>query len=237
MLAESKKKPKHVAIIMDGNGRWAQNKGLDRVVGHAKGVEVSEEIIEAALDNQIEYLTLYAFSLENWQRPKEEVARLMELLKEFLITREPKMIRKKIQFHTIGQIEKMPSDVRQTIAQIKQKTQCSKPKLNLTLALSYGGRDEILRAINQARVLKKTEITEAQFEKLLDTHFMPDPDLIIRTSGEHRVSNFLLWQSAYAEYFFEPCLWPDFSTKHFVNALKTFAKRERRYGAVNTPSN
>ncbi|MBX7147872.1 di-trans,poly-cis-decaprenylcistransferase [bacterium] len=224
--------PRHVAIIMDGNGRWATSQGLNRLAGHQKGVDRSEEIIDIAQDIGIGHLTLYAFSKENWNRPPEEVKALMELLAAFLQNKESKMVKNGIRFHTIGDMLQLPDSVQKIIEQVKQNTSAGK-KMVLTLALSYGGRDELLRAlpglIDKFRQ-KGSILTEEDVSAALDTAGMPDPDLIIRTSGEHRISNFLLWQGAYAEYFFDNTLWPDFTSEHFVKTILDYQKRERRFG-------
>ena len=229
----SKKLPTHVAIIMDGNGRWAKAKGLDRVEGHRIGVQRSEEIITAASRIGLSFLTLYAFSKENWQRPKVEVDALMMLLKNFLLEKKEKMLQNGIRLQTIGDTAKLPPDVRATLDQVMTDTSKGKGMV-LTLALSYGARDEIVRAVKKiAEKGAARTLTEEIFASYLDTATLPDPDLVIRTSGEHRVSNFLLWQGAYAEYFFEDLNWPDFSEKRFLEVLKEFQNRERRFGKIS----
>ncbi|OGQ06717.1 MAG: di-trans,poly-cis-decaprenylcistransferase [Deltaproteobacteria bacterium RIFCSPLOWO2_12_FULL_40_28] len=233
-----KKMPKHVAIIMDGNGRWALKQGLARLEGHRVGVNRSEEIIDCAQEMGIKYLTLYAFSMENWKRPNEEVDTLMMLLKGFLDAKEEKMRKNGICFETIGQISFLPKEVYETIVRVKKSTQGGE-KMTLILALSYGSRDEILRAIKQTVLEVKNgkiaheAIDETFFANCLDTKGIPDPDLVIRTSGEHRISNFLLWQLAYAELFFTDCFWPDFTENHFKNAIEEYQLRERRYGLTS----
>lgn len=225
--------PEHVAIIMDGNGRWAKTHGQPRVEGHRVGSEVSEEIINHAVNLGIRYLTLYAFSKENWNRPKAEVDALMLLLREFLISKKQKMINEQIRFNTIGSIELLPDIVQDAIREVKEATAQS-TGLVLTMALSYGARDEILRAIKKM-MLQKVDpcaLTDEVMAEYLDTQDMPDPDLIIRTSGELRMSNFLLWQGAYAEYVFESCNWPDFTIEKFESALREFQNRDRRFGRV-----
>lgn len=230
--------PRHVAIIMDGNGRWAKSRGLARVEGHKRGVEVSEEIIEAAAAMNLGYLTLYAFSRENWNRPSDEVEALMQLLRAFLLSKKEKMLKQGIRLNAIGNLDLLPTAVRQTLEETIQAT-AHGAGMTLTLALSYGSRDEILRAIR--KLLQKEhvsndfigELSEEDFSRLLDTSALPDPDLIIRTSGEHRLSNFLLWQAAYAEFVFEDCLWPDFTKEHLLKALKDFDQRERRFGKTS----
>ncbi|EKD42367.1 MAG: hypothetical protein ACD_73C00189G0005 [uncultured bacterium] len=235
---QKEKLPRHVAIIMDGNGRWAKSKGLPRVEGHKQGVEVSENIIDKANEMGLKYLTLYAFSRENWNRPKAEVSALMSLLKEFLIAKKEKMLRTGIKLNAIGDLDLLPTEVRQTLEETRRDTAAGKG-MTLTLALSYGARDEILRAIKKLLRQELTtdkfpvDLTEEEFAKLLDTDDMPDPDLIIRTSGEHRLSNFLLWQAAYAEFVFNDCLWPDFTEEHLKSAIKEYHQRERRFGKTS----
>src|SRR3989338_8644623 len=208
-----KKLPKHIAIIMDGNGRWAVSRGLDRVEGHRVGVNRSEDIITAASELGVGYLTLYAFSKENWQRPQGEIDALMVLLRNFLLEKREKMLQNGIRLNAIGDMALLPSVVCDTLRQAIQDTSQGR-RMVLTLALSYGARDEILRAMKKAAGDLKTgfaDLKEEQFSGYLDTAFLPDPDLIIRTSGEYRISNFLLWQGAYAEYVFEEGNWPDFT--------------------------
>ena len=235
---KNKKLPRHVAIIMDGNGRWAKARGLARVEGHKRGVEVSEEIIDVASHMGLGFLTLYAFSRENWNRPSAEVKALMQLLQHFLQSRKQKMITQNIRLNAIGNLDLLPSEVRQTLEETMQET-ARGTGMTLTLALSYGSRDEILRGIK--KLLRRDDLREGflgdlneeDFSKLLDTAELPAPDLIIRTSGEHRLSNFLLWQAAYAEFVFEECLWPDFTEKHLVQAFEDFDQRERRFGKTS----
>jgi undecaprenyl diphosphate synthase len=229
--------PYHVAIIMDGNGRWAKKRILNRIEGHKKGADVVRLIVRASREIGISILTLYAFSTENWQRPKTEVAALMTLLKNFLKSEQKEMLDNNIRLNTIGQIERLPKDVQQvlnkTIALTKKNS-----GLILNLALSYGGRAEIVRMVQ--KIAKKTKegnidpdlITPELISDFLYTKGMPDPDLLIRTSGEMRISNFLLWQIAYTEIFITETLWPDFSKKEFLQILKHYKNRERRYGKV-----
>ncbi len=230
--------PRHIAVIMDGNGRWARERNLPRIEGHRRGSETVDEIVMACRDLGVGFLTLYAFSLENWNRPKDEVAALMALLKEFLIFKREKMIKNQIRLVSIGDVERLPKDVLQTLRDTEQMTE-SQDKMVLNLALSYGGRDEIVRAINAVLkekgngLLKDNFISIKEFSKYLDTSGMPDPDLLIRTSGERRVSNFLLWQSAYTEYYFTETLWPDFSRNHLLQAIREFQGRERRFGMTS----
>ena len=227
--------PKHVGIIMDGNGRWAESRGLPRVEGHRQGAARSKEIIEAANDLGIKVLTLYAFSLENWQRPTLEVKTLMRLLGLYLERELADMIAKGLVFKMIGDIWKLPKDIQILIREVMEKTASNKG-LNLVLALSYSGRDEILRAVKKVIYsgVKPEELTEEIFNSCLDTAGLPSPDLIIRTSGEMRVSNFLLWQGAYSELYFTDVLWPDFTKEEFFLAIQHYQQRERRFGAIST---
>lgn len=224
--------PKHVAIIMDGNGRWAKAHGLSRIEGHRLGAEVTDEIVTAANDLGVSYLTLYAFSDENWNRPADEVAALMILLQNFLQSRRPKMVREGIRFSTIGDLARLPQRVREEIAETKEVT-AHGSGLTLVLALSYGSKQEIVRSVNRLIEYGKSNITVEDISSQLDTDFMPDPDLLIRTSGEKRISNFLLWQLAYTELYFTDTLWPEFSTEEFKKALAEYQKRERRFGKTS----
>lgn len=232
------KLPKHIAIIMDGNGRWAQSKNFARLEGHRKGTEVAEEIIEHAREIGIKHLTLYAFSRENWKRPPEEVSALMKLLLEFLVSKKEKMIRNGIRLNAIGDLKMLPRGVLKLLEETIADTQQGQ-NLVLTLALSYGSRHEILRAVKKMFVdfqEKKKDISEIDqdhFANYLDTKGLPDPDLIIRTSGEYRISNFLLWQSAYAELIFVEENWPEFNKTLFDKCLRDFEQRERRFGLTS----
>ncbi|MDO8519050.1 MAG: isoprenyl transferase [Deltaproteobacteria bacterium] len=230
--------PEHIAIIMDGNGRWAKARSLPRVEGHRMGVIRSEEIITAASRIGLSVLTLYAFSKENWQRPKDEVEALMKLLQNFLLEKREKMLKNGIRLQTIGDTDKLPAGVRKTLDDVRYHTSVGKGMI-LNLALSYGGRDEIIRAIRKVaeETLQKGGLPqgfgEESFGATLDTASLPNPDLVIRTSGEHRVSNFLLWQAAYAEYFFEECNWPDFTEQRFLEVIEEYQQRERRFGMTS----
>ena len=225
----------HVAIIMDGNGRWAKKRSLNRIRGHREGTKSVQDIVRACREIGIEVLTLYAFSTENWKRPQKEVSALMSLLKEFLISELPEMMENGIRLNAIGEIKRFPNDVLEVLQDSMEKTGKNKGML-LNLALSYGGRHEILRAvrhiaadIRQGRLVDE-EITEALFSSYLYTHGMPEPDLLIRTSGEMRISNFLLWQIAYAEIFITKTLWPDFRREELFQIFDAYSKRERRFG-------
>jgi len=219
----------HLAIIMDGNGRWAKKRGLKRVEGHKKGAEVVKEITTYCANNEeIEILTLYAFSTENWKRPKMEVDFLMKLLDNWLKKELPTYIENNVKFEVIGDISKFSDKLKKRIEYTKEVTK-NNTKLTQVLALNYGSRDEITRAVKKL-VSKNEEITIENIQKNLD--ISRDVDLLIRTSGEIRVSNFLLWQIAYAEMYFTPTLWPDFTAKELEEILKEFKKRERRFGGI-----
>jgi undecaprenyl diphosphate synthase len=229
--------PGHVAIIMDGNGRWAKKRLMNRVKGHEKGVGTVRTIVKACRELQIPVLTLYAFSTENWQRPAGEVNALMGLLKRFLIEEEPELVKNKIRLSTIGQLQRLPGDVRTIIERVRDAT-ANHDGLNLNLALSYGGRTEITEMVQAvcaavaAGDLAIDDIDESVVADHLYTRRMPDPDLMIRTSGEMRISNFLLWQLAYSELFITPTLWPDFTREEFIRILRDYQHRDRRFGKV-----
>jgi undecaprenyl diphosphate synthase len=229
--------PGHVAIIMDGNGRWARERGLSRIRGHRAGVESIRVIVRAAGEIGIRFLTLYAFSAENWKRPKREVSSLMSLLKRFLKREERELNKNNVRLRTIGRIHGLPADVQEWIARVEKSTS-GNTGLTLVLALNYGSRTEIedaVRAIAGACVrgeIAPGDIDEELVSRNLYTAGMPDPDLLIRTSGEMRISNFLLWQVSYAELYVTPVYWPDFRRNHFVKALLEYQNRERRFGGV-----
>ncbi len=226
---------RHLAIIMDGNGRWAEERGLPRVAGHQQGVRTVVEIVDECVQQGISCLTLFAFSSENWGRPQSEVETLMALLLEFLATQRQRMLKDGVRLRVIGDRSRLSSEVRGALQKAETETSGGE-NLNLTLALSYGGRDEIVRATRQiaARVaagqLEPEAINAADFETSLDTAGLPDPDLLIRTSGELRISNFLLWQLAYAEFYFVDAYWPDFGPAELRRALDSYRKRRRRFG-------
>ena len=234
---DTTKLPTHVAIIMDGNGRWAKKRLLNRINGHEKGSETVRTIVRTCRKIGIPYLTLYAFSTENWQRPKTEVEALMVLLKKFLQSERKEMVENNIRLRMIGQLDRLPTKVRQALDQTMTATR-EKTGMNLVLALSYGGRAEIVRMVQEVTEKIKRGIIEPEAvdEGLISDHLytrdIPDPDLLIRTSGEMRVSNFLLWQIAYTELFVTQTLWPDFSKEEFLQILKDFQARVRRFGAV-----
>ncbi len=231
------KLPVHVAIIMDGNGRWAKKKLMNRVKGHEKGTETVRSIVTLSRDIGIKILTLYAFSTENWARPKIEVTALMKLLKNFLISERKTMRENEILLNIIGQKDRLPENVVKEIDITMEQTK-NNNKMILNLALSYGGREEITRAAKKIakKAAEKTipweSITEETLKDHLYTKNMPDPDVLIRTSGEMRLSNFMLWQAAYAEIFITDTLWPDFSKQEFINIIRDYQSRERRFGKI-----
>lgn len=229
--------PRHVAIIMDGNGRWAAQRGLPRLEGHRRGVEAVRATVRAAIELGIEYLTLYSFSSENWSRPQEEVGELMSLLKFFIRNDLAVLHSNGVSVKVIGTRDGLPADICALLREAEDVTQ-GNTKLTLVVAFNYGARNEMLRAARAlaadvaAGKINADMIDEAMFAARLDTHDCPDPDVIIRTSGEQRLSNFLLWQAAYAEFVFLPLYWPDFDKAAFEQALRDYAGRERRFGAV-----
>ena len=237
MSADELKIPRHVAIIMDGNGRWAQERGLLRSEGHRAGAESVRRVVEACNDLGVEFLTLYAFSTENWRRPLREVQALMRLLETFLSERRQDLMEYNIRLNAIGDLDRLPPLVRRMLQRVIDETS-GNTKGVLTLALSYGARAEIVHAARslaeQVRqgVLNPADIDEIRFEEHLYTHGLPDPDLIIRTANERRLSNFLLWQASYAELWSTPICWPDFTRESFVEALRDYTRRKRRFGGL-----
>ncbi len=226
---DKSKLPHHVAIIMDGNGRWAKKRGLPRVKGHERGIKRAGEILDLSVYLGIKYLTLYTFSKENWKRPKSEVDFLMSRLKDYLRKNRKKVKEENIRFQVIGDKEDLDSELQQIIRETEEESK-ENTGLTLSLALSYGGRQEILRAVNG--ILKEgfSKVDEGRFLTYLFP--VPDVDLLIRTSGEYRVSNFLLWQIAYAEFYFTKKLWPEFKRKEYLKALLEYQRRERRFGGI-----
>ncbi len=223
---------KHVAIIMDGNGRWANQRFRPRIWGHVRGTGVVSDIVQAADDEGLKALTLYAFSTENWSRPMEEVSTLFRLLKKFLLKEKQRILANNIKFKVIGEISNLPAETIKLIKQVEDETKDSKG-LQLTFAFSYGGRAEILRAVNTFTAKNPgKELTEADMGSLMYRPETGDVDLMIRTGGEHRISNFLLWQMAYAELYFTPTKWPEFSPSEFKKILENVSNRERRFGNV-----
>ncbi|MGM0574478.1 MAG: polyprenyl diphosphate synthase [Myxococcota bacterium] len=231
--------PRHLAIIMDGNGRWARSRGLPRVEGHRRGADTVRTIVRTSRRLGIEALTLYAFSAQNWQRPPREVAALMELLHDYVVQEREEILENDIRFRWIGNLDRLPSFVSDAVRDLAEVSKHNE-RMSLTLALSYGGREEILRATRHlagevaAGRLAPEDIGPECFEDALWTRHLPaDVDLLIRTSGEKRVSNFLLWQIAYAELCFSPVNWPDFTADHLFEALRDFGGRDRRFGGVS----
>ena len=228
--------PKHVAIIMDGNGRWARARGLPRSAGHKKGAEAVRKVVEAAAASGVEYLTLFGFSSENWSRPQSEVNDLMNLLRYYLRAETAELHKKGVRMQVIGDRSAFDADIVKLIENAETLTE-DNAKIHVVIALNYGGRNDILQAIQRlhnAHLGEKLSMdtVAAQFPGFLMTQGLPDPDLLIRTSGESRISNFLLWQCAYTEFVFSDALWPDFDSEHFAEALTEYTSRDRRFGAV-----
>jgi undecaprenyl diphosphate synthase len=234
---DSRRLPEHVAIIMDGNGRWAKRKGLSRILGHQQGADAVREIVTLSREIGIRWLTLYAFSEENWKRPAHEVQALMKLLNRFLKTELEEMQENGIRLKTIGRTSRLPKRTREILLDTIEKTS-SNHRMTLTLALSYGGRQEILDAVLKIAgqvergEMAANEISERVISEALYTSGMPDPDLLIRTSGEYRVSNFLLWQISYSEIYITPTLWPDFDKSEYLTAIRVYQERDRRFGGI-----
>ena len=230
--------PRHVAIIMDGNGRWAKKQGLARMYGHKQGVETVHRITETAAEMGIQYLTLYTFSTENWNRPKEEVDALMTLLVDTIAKETPTLMKNNVRLLTIGDTERLPEGAKRKFEQCMEETS-GNTGLRLVIALSYSARWEITNAMQtavrkaQAGALKAEDVNEELVSSLMTTAGMPDPDLLIRTSGELRISNFLLWQLAYSELYFTDCLWPEFTEEEFCKAIVEYQHRERRFGKTS----
>jgi len=222
--------PVHVAIIMDGNGRWAQEKGLPRTEGHRQGVKVVREIVEASVEIGVKYLTLYAFSTENWKRPQEEVSFLFELFVKAIEEYIPDLKKNSVKLNFIGNIDPLPLVLKKTMQYALNETKDGS-KLTLSIAINYGGRLEIVEAVKKA-CKSGSKVDENSFKKYLYTSDLPDPDVLIRTSGEMRISNFLLYQIAYTELFFTKTLWPDFSKEEYFKIIEEFSKRKRRFGGV-----
>lgn len=229
--------PNHVAIILDGNGRWAKSKGMPRNYGHVQGAKTVEIICEEAYKMGIQYLTVYAFSTENWNRPEDEVAALMKLLRNYMKTCLKTAEKNRMCVRVIGDKTGLDKDIQDRIAQLEESTK-ENDGLHFQIALNYGGRDEIRRAVS--RIVRKVqqgqltpdEITEECISDMLDTHGLPEPDLLIRTCNEQRISNFLLWQMAYTEFYFTPVAWPDFTKEELVKAIEAYNNRDRRYGLI-----
>nr|WP_070959700.1 isoprenyl transferase [Hyphomonas sp. Mor2] len=231
--------PEHIAIIMDGNGRWAKARNLPRAVGHERGVEALRRTVEAAQEVGLKTLTVYSFSTENWRRPVSEVNALFGLLKSYVKRDLERLAREGVRVRILGTRKGLPADIHELVDRAEART-ADNTEFNLCIAFNYGGREEILRAVGQAAQaiadgkLSSAELSEEAFSSFLDTSNVSDPDLIIRTSGEYRLSNFLIWQAAYSELVFMDVLWPDFGKAHLVEAIETFQKRERRFGGLAT---
>ena len=236
-MQNERKIPVHVAIIMDGNGRWAKKRGLPRTAGHAQGARVVEQILEDADHMGIRYLTVYAFSTENWSRPDSEVKALMNLLRTYMKTSLAKCARNNVRIRVIGDKSRLDSDLQASIANLEKET-ASNTGIGFQIAINYGSRDEIVRAVRKAaqkvkeHELDPEDITEDMISDELDTVGIPEPDLLIRTGGEERISNFLLWQTAYSELYFCDAAWPDFNKAELEKAIEAFNNRERRYGGL-----
>lgn len=226
-------RPKHVAIIMDGNGRWARQRGLPRLMGHRAGTENIRRIVRACVENDVKYLTLYAFSTENWTRPTNEVQGLMRILAEVIERETPELHREGVQIRHFGHMEGVPAALQEAIKYALETTK-NNSRLVLSVCFNYGGRDDVVRAVRKlvAEGVRSEEVTEAAISQHLDTAGLPDPDLIIRTAGEMRLSNFLIWQAAYAEYYSTPTYWPDFDKRSFCEALDEYSRRSRKFGGI-----
>ena len=236
-MNESYRIPEHVAIILDGNGRWAKKRNMPRNYGHVKGSENLEKVCKAADEFGIKYITVYAFSTENWKRPNEEVNALMKLLRNYLKDCVKKANKNNMRIRVIGEINRLDEDIRNAIIELDEISK-NNTGLNLTIAINYGARDEMMRAMRKAMQDAKDgkflieEFSEDMFAGYLDTKGMPEPDLLIRTSGEQRLSNFLLWQLAYTEFYFTETPWPDFDKKELIKAIEAYNRRDRRFGAL-----
>jgi undecaprenyl diphosphate synthase len=236
-MEELKNVPAHVAIILDGNGRWAKAKGMPRNYGHMQGAKAVEDILVDARDIGIKYLTVYAFSTENWSRPEAEVSALMTILRNYLKTSIKKSMKNNVRCRVIGERSKLSDDIRAAIEELETAT-AGNTGLTFTIAINYGSRDEITRAVRKvaAKVekgeLKAEDITEAMIAENLDTNFLPDPDLMIRTCNEQRISNYLLWQCAYTEFYYTPVAWPDFDKEELLKAVESYGQRNRKYGGL-----
>ncbi len=231
--------PQHVAIILDGNGRWAKAKGLPRSYGHVQGGKVIEDILVDARDIGIKYLTVYAFSTENWNRPEEEVSALMGLLRNYLKTSIKKCMKNNVRCRVIGDKGGLSEDIQDAITKMEEAT-ADNTGLTFTIAINYGGRDEITRAVRKVAQkvengeLKASDITEKDIADNLDTYYLPDPDLLIRTCNEQRISNYLLWQCAYTEFYYTPVAWPDFNKEELLKSVEAYGKRNRKFGGLKT---
>ena len=231
--------PAHVAIILDGNGRWAREKGMPRNYGHMQGAKAVEDILVDARDIGIKYLTVYAFSTENWNRPEAEVSALMTILRNYLKTSIKKSMKNNVRCRVIGERSKLSPDIQNAIRELEEAT-CGNTGLTFTIAINYGSRDEIRRAMVsiadkvKSGEIQPSDITEEMISENLDTEFLPDPDLLIRTCNEQRISNFLLWQCAYTEFYYTPVAWPDFDKAELMKAVESYSGRNRKFGGLKT---
>ncbi len=238
-MEENKNVPAHVAIILDGNGRWAKEKGMPRNYGHMQGAKAVEDILEVARDMGIKYLTVYAFSTENWNRPESEVTALMKILRNYLKTSIKKSMKNNVRCRVIGDKSALAPDIQDAIDELENAT-AGNTGLTFSIAINYGGRDEITRAVKkiaqrvESGELKASDITDQMIGENLDTNYLPDPDLLIRTCNEQRISNFLLWQCAYTEFYFTPIAWPDFDKAELEKACEAYAGRNRKFGGLKT---
>ena len=229
--------PRHLAVILDGNGRWAKAKGLPRNMGHVEGAKTVEKMCEIAWNKGIEYFTVYAFSTENWSRPKEEVSLLMKLLRDYMVNCVKRSMKNNMKVRVIGDKSKLDEDIQASIANLEEKTK-DNTGLKFTIAINYGSRDEIRRAVKSIAedvkngTVDPDDVNEELISSRLDTAGYPDPDLLVRTSGEQRISNYLLWQIAYSEFYFAECNWPDFNEKELDKALEAYNRRDRRFGKI-----
>lgn len=238
-MEETKNIPAHVAIILDGNGRWAKEKGMPRNYGHMQGAKAVEDILEVARDMGIKYLTVYAFSTENWNRPETEVSALMKILRNYLKTSIKKSMKNNVRCRVIGDKTALSPDIQEAIAELEKAT-AGNTGLTFSIAINYGGRDEITRAVRKVAdkvksgELDPSDISEETINSNLDTSYLPDPDLLIRTCNEQRISNFLLWQCAYTEFYFAQVAWPDFDKEQLQMAVDAYASRNRKFGGLKT---
>jgi len=230
-MSQKETLPRHIAIIMDGNGRWAKKRGLPRTAGHRAGIKALRRTIKNCKNNGIKYLTVYAFSTENWARPKDEINTLFSLFKFFLRREVNKLIKQKIKIQFIGRLHEFSDDIKILIEEVGTKMNFE-PEMTFTVALNYGARQEIVDAVNEMIRRDVSEIDQMSFNDFLYTAGMPDVDLLVRTSGELRISNFLLWQCAYAEFYFTEAFWPDFDEKELNAAIAAYQRRERRFGGL-----
>jgi len=228
---EDLKIPRHIAIIMDGNGRWARRQGMPRIMGHYRGAEVAEEIVKTCTDLGVKYLTLFALSTENWNRPQEEVRMLFDLMRDYLSNKKQDPMDLGVRLRFIGRRDRIGKDLRRLMEELERDTEGNE-RITVILAVDYGGRDDILRAVNKLIKLEIDNVDENTFSYFLDLRDVPDPDLLIRTAGERRISNFLLWHLAYTELYFTDLCWPEFGKEELLKAIEDFSRRKRKFGRV-----